>query len=62
MIAAAGKAGVAALLLQSTRPHGLLYQHPLVNANEPLALPRDSLARTGRPTGAARRFACACTC
>jgi hypothetical protein len=29
LIAAAGKAGVAALLLQSTRPRGLLYRHPL---------------------------------
>ena len=45
MIAAARKAGVAALLLQSTRPHGLLYRHPLVNANEPLALPAAILSR-----------------
>jgi len=45
MIAAARKAGVAALLLQSTRPHGLLYRHPLVNSNEPLALPAAILSR-----------------
>ena len=29
LVAAAKKAGVAALLLQSTRPRGLLYRHPL---------------------------------
>ena len=29
LIAAAGKAGVAALLLQSSRPRGLLYRHPM---------------------------------
>ena len=29
LVAAARKAGVAALLLQSTRPRGLLYRHPL---------------------------------
>jgi carboxypeptidase Q len=45
MIAAARKAGVAALLLQSTRPHGLLYRHPLVNANEALAPPAAIVAR-----------------
>src|SRR6185295_6522338 len=39
MLEAARKAQVAALVLQSTRPHGLLYRHPLGNANEPYALP-----------------------
>ncbi len=53
MVQAAGKAGVAALLLQSTRPRGLLYRHPLANANEPLTLPaaivsREQAARLAR--------------
>jgi hypothetical protein len=56
MIAAARKAGVAALLLQSTRPHDLLYRHPLVNANEPLA----RTSRSARATGRTVRFACVC--
>jgi hypothetical protein len=34
LIEAARTAQVAALLLQSTRPHGLLYRHPLAMANE----------------------------
>jgi hypothetical protein len=45
MIAAARKAGVAALLLQSTRPDGLLYRHSLANANEALAPPAAIIAR-----------------
>jgi len=45
MLAAARKAGVAALLLQSTRPHGLLYRHPLAMANEPMALPAAVVSR-----------------
>lgn len=45
MIAAARKAGVSALLLQSTRPHGLLYRHPLAMANEPLSLPAAVVSR-----------------
>jgi hypothetical protein len=45
MMEAARKAGVAALLLQSTRPHGLLYRHPLANANEPFALPAGLVSR-----------------
>jgi carboxypeptidase Q len=45
MVQAARKAGVAALLLQSTRPHGLLYRHPLANANEAVALPAAMISR-----------------
>ena len=45
MVQAARKAGVTALLLQSTRPHGLLYRHPLANANEPYALPAAIVSR-----------------
>ncbi|MBS1856254.1 MAG: M20/M25/M40 family metallo-hydrolase [Acidobacteria bacterium] len=45
LVAAARKAGVAALLVQSTRPHGLLYRHPLAMANEPLAPPAAILSR-----------------
>jgi carboxypeptidase Q len=37
ILEAARKAQVAALLLQSTRPRGLLYRHPVAMANEPLA-------------------------
>src|SRR5438876_1218256 len=51
--AAARKAGVAALLLQSPRPHGLLYRHPLANANEAITVPaamisREQAGRLGR--------------
>jgi carboxypeptidase Q len=45
MVAAARKAGVAALLLQSTRPHGLLYRHPLALADAPYALPAAVVSR-----------------
>ena len=45
MLEAANKAGVAALLLQSTRPRGLLYRHPLVNANQPFSLPAALISR-----------------
>lgn len=45
LVEAARKAGAAALLLQSTRPRGLLYRHPLGNANEPVALPAAILSR-----------------
>jgi hypothetical protein len=45
MVEAARKAGVAALLLQSTRPHGLLYRHPLAMANEPYAVPAAVVSR-----------------
>jgi hypothetical protein len=45
MITAARKTGVAALLLQSTRPHGLLYRHPVAMANEPLAVPTAVVSR-----------------
>jgi Zn-dependent M28 family amino/carboxypeptidase len=45
MVEAARKAGVAALLVQSTRPHGLLYRHPLANANEAIAVPAAMISR-----------------
>lgn len=45
MLEAARKAGVAALLLQSTRPRGLLYRHPLANANQEMAIPSAMLSR-----------------
>jgi len=45
MLEAARKAGVAALLLQSTRPHGLLYRHPLANANLPYSPPAAIVSR-----------------
>ena len=53
MVEAARNAGVAALLLQSTRPHGLLYRHPLANANEAITVPaamisREQAGRLGR--------------
>ncbi len=44
MVEAARKAGVAALL-QSTRPHGLLYRHPLANANEAITVPAAMISR-----------------
>jgi len=31
--------------MQSTHPHGLLYRHPLANANEPFALPAAMVSR-----------------
>jgi carboxypeptidase Q len=45
MLAAARKAGVVALLMQSTHPHGLLYRHPLAMSNEPFALPAAVVSR-----------------
>jgi hypothetical protein len=53
MVEAARNAGVAALLLQSTRPHGLLYRHPLANANAAITVPaamisREQAGRLGR--------------
>jgi Zn-dependent M28 family amino/carboxypeptidase len=45
MLEAARKAGVAALLVQSTRPHGLLYRHPLANANQPFTMPAAVISR-----------------
>ncbi len=45
LLAAARQAHVAALLLQSTRPRGLLYRHPLAMANQPLAPPAAVVSR-----------------
>jgi hypothetical protein len=45
ILEAARKAQVAALLLQSTRPRGLLYRHPVAMANEPLAPPTAVISR-----------------
>src|ERR1051326_7252706 len=45
MVAAARSAGVAAILLQSTRPHGLLYRHPLAMTNEAYAPPAAVISR-----------------
>lgn len=45
LLEAARKAQVAGLLLQSTRPRGLLYRHPLAMANEPLAPPAAVISR-----------------
>ncbi len=45
LIEAARKAQVAALLLQSTRPRGLLYRHPAAMANEALAPPTAVVSR-----------------
>ena len=45
MLVAAKKAQVAALLLQSTRPRGLLYRHPLTMANEEMAPPAAVISR-----------------
>ena len=50
LVAAARKAGVAALLLQSTRPRGLLYRHPLTfdGAIEPVPAAIVSREAAGR--------------
>jgi carboxypeptidase Q len=53
LVAAARKAGVAAILLESTRPRGLLYRHPLAMTNEAYAPPgavvsREQAARLAR--------------
>lgn len=45
LLQAARKAGAAALLLQSTRPHGLLYRHQMAMANEELAPPTAIVSR-----------------
>jgi Zn-dependent M28 family amino/carboxypeptidase len=45
MVDAARKAGVAALLVQSSHPHGLLYRHPLAMTNEEYAPPSAILSR-----------------
>jgi len=53
MLESAQEAGAAALLLQSTRPHGLLYRHPVTFNAVPAPLPvaqveRESAARLQR--------------
>ncbi|HWC99515.1 MAG TPA: M20/M25/M40 family metallo-hydrolase [Candidatus Sulfopaludibacter sp.] len=45
LIAAAKKAGVAALLLQSTRPRGLLYRHPLSLDGSLIGIPAAIVSR-----------------
>jgi len=45
LLAAAQKAGVAALLLQSTRPRGLLYRHPLTFGGSITPIPTAIVAR-----------------
>lgn len=45
LLAAAKKAGVAALLLQSTRPRGLLYRHPLNFDGRILSIPAAIVSR-----------------
>ena len=45
ILAAAGKAGVAAILLESSRPRGLLYRHPLGLGGRPVPIPAALLAR-----------------
>jgi len=45
MTEAARKAGVAALLLESTRPRGLLYRHPVAMANERFTVPAAVISR-----------------
>ncbi|MBZ5728517.1 MAG: M20/M25/M40 family metallo-hydrolase [Acidobacteriia bacterium] len=45
MLAAARQAHLSALLLQSTRPRGLLYRHPLAMANQEMAIPAAVLSR-----------------
>jgi len=45
LTAAAQKAGVAALLLQSTRPRGLLYRHPMSLDGAPLPIPAAIVSR-----------------
>jgi carboxypeptidase Q len=53
LVAAARKAQVAALLLQSTRPRGLLYRHPVSFVAQPVPMPvaivsREHAARLAR--------------
>lgn len=45
LMAAAKKAGVAALLLQSTRPRGLLYRHPLNFDGRTISIPAAIVSR-----------------
>lgn len=45
LMAAAKKAGVAALLLQSTRPRGLLYRHPLNFDGRTIPIPAAIISR-----------------
>jgi carboxypeptidase Q len=45
VVSAAGKAGVAAILLESSRPRGLLYRHPMTTDASLTPLPAALLAR-----------------
>jgi Zn-dependent M28 family amino/carboxypeptidase len=45
LVAAAKKAGVAAILLESTRPRGLLYRHPLTFDGSPVPIPAAIISR-----------------
>jgi len=45
LVAAAQKAGVAALLLESTRPRGLLYRHPMSFDGSPVPIPMAIVSR-----------------
>jgi hypothetical protein len=45
LVEAAKNAGVAALLLESTRPRGLLYRHPMSFAGTPISIPTAILSR-----------------
>ena len=45
LLAAAGKAQVAGLIVQSTRPRGLLYQHPMVFGRSPGTVPVAMVSR-----------------
>ena len=47
LLEAAKKAKVAALLIQSTRPRGLLYRHPVTGSGELASLPVAIVAREG---------------
>src|SRR5258706_565508 len=53
LVAAAKKAGVAALLIESTRPRGLLYRHPLSFDGAPVPIPAAIVSREQ-----AERIAC----
>jgi hypothetical protein len=57
MLEAAGKAGVSAILLQSTRPRGLLYRHPvpLVDNFAPMPVALISREHASRLDRAAKR-------
>jgi len=45
LLDAAGKAGVAALLMESTRPRGLLYRHPVTLDGSPAKIPAAIVSR-----------------